>query len=282
MFAATLLIAVDRHQTHLNRVRDALSLAVAPLQYFVSMPIKISYQMAESLTSYENLMVENQRLRDERLIYKAQLLRFSALEQENMRLRALLEGSYKLGEQVLVAELLAVNLAPYKHIILVNKGSRFGVYTGQPVLDANGVVGQVVRANPFNAEVMLLTDPNHAIPVQINRNGLRTIAVGGGQLNQLSLPFLPNNADIQVGDLLVTSGLGQAFPPGYPVATVTKIAQQHDKPFAAISAKPSAELNRSRELLLVWTQSTPIPFLSKVKNIYDEDLNQGSDQLQIH
>jgi rod shape-determining protein MreC len=129
---------------------------------------------------------------------------------------------------------------PYEHVVVVNKGSRFGVHKKQPVLDANGIVGQVIRSLPLSSEVMLITDPNHAIPVQVNRNGLRTIAIGSGLLDRLNLPFLPNNADIIPGDLLVTSGLGGTFPQGYPVAIVNKFTVQPDQPFADIYATPKA------------------------------------------
>ena len=196
--------------------------------------------------------MENERLREEQLIDQTRLLKFSALEKENIRLRALLENSFKLGEQVLVAELLSINMAPYEHIVVVNKGTRFGVHPQQPVLDANGVVGQVFRALPFNlGNFMLITDPNHAIPVQVNRNGLLTIAVGSGQLNRLVLPFLPGNADIRPGDLLITSGLGGTFPQGYPVAVVDEFASQPNKAFATITATPKALLDRNRELMII-------------------------------
>ena len=164
----------------------------------------------------------------------------------------------------MVAELLAVNLAPYEHVVVVNKGSQFGVHKGQSVLDDDGIVGQVTKALPLSAEIILITDPNHAIPVQVNRNGLRTIAIGSGQLNKLSLPFLPNNADIVPGDLLVTSGLGGVFPQGYPVAVVESFVQQPDKPFAIIQAIPKAALNTNKELLIVWNNEQVIPLTKQV------------------
>jgi rod shape-determining protein MreC len=168
-----------------------------------------------------------------------------------------------LGEQVLVAELLSVNIVPYEHIVVVNKGTRFGVHPQQPVLDSNGVVGQVFRALPFTSEIMLITDPNHAIPVQVNRNGLLTIAVGSGQLNRLLLPYLPSNADIRPGDLLITSGLGGTFPQGYPVAVVDEFTSEPSKAFSNITATPKALLDRSRELMIVWSKSIPVPLISK-------------------
>ena len=229
----------------------------------VDSPTVLVEHAADSISSYRALKIENERFREEQLIHQSNLLKLEALEQENIRLRALLENSFKLGEQVLVAELLSINTAPYENIVVVNKGTRFGVHPQQPVLDANGVVGQVFRALPFTSEIMLITDPNHAIPVQVNRNGLLTIAVGSGQLNRLVLPFLPGNADIQPGDLLITSGLGGTFPQGYPVAVVDEFTSQPNKAFATITATPKALLDRNRELMIVWSKSTPVPLNSK-------------------
>jgi rod shape-determining protein MreC len=233
------------------------------LKYLVDFPTTLAEQAADSVSSYRALKKENEKLREDQLIHQTRLLKFAALEKENIRLRALLENSFKLGEQVLVAELLSMNMAPYEHIVVVNKGTRFGVHPQQPVLDANGVVGQVFRSLPFTSEIMLITDPNHAIPVQVNRNGLLTIAVGSGQLNRLVLPFLPSNADIRPGDLLITSGLGGTFPQGYPVAVVDEFTSQPNKAFATITATPKALLDRNRELMIVWSNSTPVPLITK-------------------
>lgn len=222
------------------------------------MSVDIYHSFSGTIFSFVDLQKENKRLKELQFINDARLLKLAALEKENTRLRMLLENSFQLGEQVLVAELVSVKLAPYEHTVVVNKGSRFGVHSEQPVLDANGIVGQVIRALPNSSEVMLITDPDHAIPVQVNRNGLRTIAFGTGQPNRLHLPFLANNADIVPGDLLVTSGLGGVFPAGYPVAVVDKFETRPDKSFANIYATPKAELDKSREFLIVWSDNTPI------------------------
>jgi rod shape-determining protein MreC len=263
VLASTALLATEHRSPGLNSLRATLSFVVDPLKYLVDLPTTLVEQAAESVSSYRTLKMENERLREEQLAHQARLLKFASLEKENIRLRALLENSFKLGEQVLVAELLSVNTVPYEHIIVVNKGTRFGVHPQQPVLDANGVVGQVFRALPLTSEIMLITDPNHAIPVQVNRNGLLTIAVGSGQLNRLVLPFLPGNADIRPGDLLITSGLGGTFPQGYPVAVVDEFTSQPNKAFATITATPKALLDRNRELMIVWSKSTPVPLISR-------------------
>ncbi len=248
----------DFQSTRVNVLRNILSTLVYPLQYSVGIPARMSNSIDHTLTSYQTLQKQNQTLKQQQLIDKTRLLRFAALEKENIRLRALLEHSYTMGEHVLLAEVVEVNMDPYKYTVLVDKGLRFGVHRGQPVFDAYGVVGQVVRAQPLNAEVMLITDPSHAIPVVNNRNNLRTIAIGNGLTNQLLLPFLPNNADIKQGDLLISSGLGGTFPPGYPVATVDQVTLQPDKPFLKVVASASAHLNRSRELMIVWSDQTPL------------------------
>ncbi|MDD2660496.1 MAG: rod shape-determining protein MreC [Methylococcales bacterium] len=263
VLASTILLTTEYRSPRLDPVRTTLSFFVDPLKYLVDLPTVLVGQAAESVSSYRTLKKENGRLREEQLIDQTRLLKFEALEKENIRLRALLENSFKLGEQVLVAELLSINTAPYEHIVVVNKGTRFGVHPQQPVLDANGVVGQVFRALPFTSEIMLITDPNHAIPVQVNRNGLLTIAVGSGQLNRLVLPYLPGNADIRPGDLLITSGLGGTFPQGYPVAVVDEFTSQPNKAFATITATPKALLDRNRELMIVWSKTKPVPLISK-------------------
>jgi len=272
VLSITLLIT-EHTNSKLGGIRTTISIFVDPLKYLVSLPITIVEQISDSASTYSALKAENEILKEDQLIHQTRLLKFEALEKENIRLRALLENSFKLGEQVLVAELLSVNMAPYEHILVVNKGTRFGVHPQQPVLDANGVVGQVFRALPFTSEIMLITDPNHAIPVQVNRNGLLTIAVGSGQLNRLILPFLPSNADIRPGDLLITSGLGGTFPQGYPVAVVDEFTAQPNKAFATITATPKALLDRNRELMIVWSKSVPVPLIAKPAGIEEGGLD---------
>lgn len=280
------LLIVEHRGRRLEGLRAAISYVAYPLQNLAGLPSTISYNVFGSGLSYSDLLEENRKLKHERLINQSKLLTFSNLEKENIRLRALLENSFKLGEQFLVAELLKVNLDAYAQIILVNKGSQFGVFPKQPVLDAQGIVGQVIRANPLTSEIMLITDPNHAIPVQVNRNGLRTVAVGTGHPNKLNLPFLPNNADIQLGDLLISSGLGEVFPPGYPVGVVDHFIAQPGKPFAHVSAHPSASLDRSREFLIAWSSREPIPLsqdpvqLSDPKNQSMEPTAESKPQKQ--
>lgn len=254
------LLVADHHGA-LGRLRAGLTTLIFPLQRIVSTPSRWVGYLADSLSTRAELLAENRRLREEQLDLKTRLLKFAALEQENIRLRGLLETSFKVGEQMQIAEVLSINVVPYEHLVVVNKGTRFSAHVGQPVFDASGVVGQVIRVAASSAEVMLITDANHGIPVQVNRTGLRTVAVGTGQIDRLVLPYLSGSADIQPGDLLVTSGMGGVFPQGYPVATVTDVAHQ-GSPFAKVSAVPTAKLESMREVLLVWSNSEPIPKLS--------------------
>jgi rod shape-determining protein MreC len=202
---------------------------------------------------------QNEALRRENLVLNARLQQLRALESENMRLRDLLGSSFRIGDRVLIAEILAVDLAPERRQVVLNKGTSSGVFVGQPVLDANAVMGQVVRTNPLSCTVLLITDSEHALPVEVNRNGLRTIARGTGVGQELELLYIPKNADVRLGDLLVTSGMGGRFPRGYPVARVTGVRHDPDDPFTVVTAEPTARLDRSREVLLVWTLSPDQP-----------------------
>ncbi|MBZ4024176.1 rod shape-determining protein MreC, partial [Rhodobacter sp. TJ_12] len=191
--------------------------------------------MENQVADKAQLRAENKRLHQENLTLSARLQRFDALESENERLRNLLGSAFKVGERVLIAELLQVDLDPYRQQVLVDKGTLSGVFVGQPVLDANAVMGQVERANPLTSTVLLITDARHSLPVKVNRNGLRSIATGSGLIDQLNLLHVPKKADIRVGDLLVTSGLGGTYPPGYPVARVTEVSIEPGKRFATVT-----------------------------------------------
>jgi len=165
----------------------------------------------------------------------------------------MLEARSRMRNQVRVAEIMSASSNPFRHVIVVDKGTTDRVYNGQTIVDANGVVGQIIEAGILSSQGILISDPDHALPVEINRNGLRTIAVGTGEFDRLNLPFLPNNADIAQGDLLVTSGLGGAFPAGYPVGIIETVTVKPEEPFAVVTATPTAALNQIREVMLVWT-----------------------------
>jgi rod shape-determining protein MreC len=246
-------MVMDHRYNHLEALRSTLSVLLYPVQYLASLPVLLSESASDALISRGKLEEQRDQLHEENVLLRARLQKFESLEAENMRLRGLLDSSFKVGDRVLIAELIAVEQDPFRQEVLINKGSTSGLFEGQPVLDANAVVGQVTHINPFSANVLLITDAAHALPVQVNRNGLRTIALGTGLINRLELPHLPNNADIQVGDLLVTSGLGGVFPPGYPVAEVIEVKRMPGQPFSSVIAQTTAHLDRIREVLLVWT-----------------------------
>lgn len=246
------MMTVDHRHSHLESVRSVLSAVVYPMQYLVNLPIKAGRWMSESFVTRKMLLEENKRLREQHLMLSSRLQRFSVLEEENKRLHELLESSVRLSERVLVAELVEVELEPFRQQIVINKGQRDGVYDGQPVVDARGIMGQVIHVGPFSSTVLLITDPDHALPVQVNRNGLRAIAVGTGQDDYLLLQHLPTNSDIKKGDLIVSSGLGRRFPRGYPVGTVESVSLEPGEPFANVVVRPSAKLSQSLEVLLVW------------------------------
>jgi len=251
-------MVMDHKYHSLETLRGGLSVAVYPIQMSIELPGAVSAWFSESVSTRRRLQEENDSLRTQQMMQKVQLQKLAALEAENIRLRELLDSSFKVGEKVLIAELLSVNLDPYKHQVVVNKGDLDDIYSGQPLLDAKGVMGQIVHVGPYTSTAMLITDTSHAIPVQVNRNGLRTIAIGSGTINRLELPYIPNNADIRAGDLLITSGLGGHFPPGYPVAEVSAVQHDPGQTFSIVAATPLAELNRSREVLLVWPGKTTV------------------------
>jgi rod shape-determining protein MreC len=247
----------DHRQHHLQAVRSALAVVTYPLQVLAQLPATATDWVASTFASRRQLHADNAELRESNLLLMARLQKLDALESENLRLRNLLDSSIKVGERVLIGELIAMDLDPYTQRVTINKGSTSGVYEGQPVLDADAVMGQVVQTTPFTADVLLVTDPSHALPVQVQRNGLRSIAVGTGRNSQLELPYLPINADIQEGDMLVTSGLDGTFPAGYPVAVVSAVSRRAGEAFPYVVATPRAHLDRVREVLLVWTM-TPL------------------------
>jgi rod shape-determining protein MreC len=248
---AVTLMVLDHRNQHLVEVRKDLAAMLHPIQLLVSAPANINRQISESLTSRSNLIEENRRLKREALALNARMLRMTALEAENARLRALLDSTKKVGDDSLIAEILSVDLNPFRNMILINRGSNDGAYIGQAVIDADGIIGQIIRDRRVSSEAMLITDVDHAIPVELVRNRLRTIAVGTGELNRLSLPYLPVSADIRDGDVFITSGLGGKFPPGYPVGTVRSVRSVPGLPFLEVDAEPAAALNRIREVLLI-------------------------------
>ncbi len=249
--AAGLMVA-DHRDHHLAAIRDGIATLAYPIQRAVSAPVQAWNALRESFATKTRVEAENVKLESDNLVLRLKLLRYESLEKENERLRAVRESAPRAVQRSLVAEILRVDLDPFRQRVLVNKGTRAGVFRGQAAIDAKGIYGQVTRAGPLSAEIILITDPEHAIPVQVNRTGARSIALGTGRSGLLSLPYLPQNTDVIVGDLLVSSGLGGVYPPGYPVAKVTAVVRDPGQPLLAVEAAPLAGLDRDPEVLLVW------------------------------
>lgn len=247
-------MVVDHKTIWLKKSREYLSLLVSPLQYAVDWPFQVTDWLAANVTSYQSLLQENTHLKAQQLLLKAQVQKFIALEKENAQLRALLQSSPPATEKLLVAKLLSVVTDPDSRRVVLSEGKSSGVYVGQTVLDAYGVFGQVVDVFPKTSHVLLLTDPRSAIPVFNDRTGERMIAIGTGSPDSLELRHVPQTSAISTGDVLLTSGFGEHFPAGYPVGTVIDIKQNPGEMFATIKLKPSAQFNRSRLVLLVWSK----------------------------
>lgn len=245
------LMIVDHRFNHLEVVRSHISLVLSPLRYLVSFPAMAGNWVSEWFTAHTELLENNGELRSDVRLLNARLQKMQVLQEENMRLRNLLGSSRKLADQVVVAELLSVDQNPYRQLIEINRGSADGVFIGNAVIDDFGVMGQVIHANLHSATTILISDPDHATPVQFIRSGVRSVAFGNGNTDQLEIRYLPATADIRIGDELVTSGLGGRFPADYPVATVSAIREDLTHGFVSVMATPKARLDSSREVLII-------------------------------
>jgi len=252
------LIFIDVRTTQLSPVRNVISSALTPVQWLSDVPSDISFGLKNVFTSRESLEEELELMKDRMLVLERKSQKLASVTAELNRLRELLNASRVLDEGVVVAELIGASPDPDNQYILINKGFQDGVYLGQAILDSEGLMGQVIEINEFSSRVLLISDSRHAVPVQVNRNGMRAIAYGVGSLSSLELGNVPDTADLQVGDLLVSSGLGGRFPQGYPVARVSSIEHDSGESFAHVIITPEAKLNRSRLLLLVFKQADQV------------------------
>jgi rod shape-determining protein MreC len=253
------VMALDHRGGYLDSARLWMSWAATPIYTVVQAPYQAWNWLTGSFTERTQLRTENERLTEQLRVARTKLLRFEALNEENRRLREIREASQGVSERTLIAEIINVSVQPFRHMVVINKGADDGVFRGQPVLDAFGVVGQVIQVGKSTATLMLITDAEHAVPVQVNRNGIRSIAVGTGETAKLSLPYMTIESDVRRGDLLVSSGLDEIFPAGYPVATVTKVERNANDTFALVEARPRAQLDRDREVLLLWADKPQVP-----------------------
>lgn len=253
------IMVLDHRSGYLETARLWMGAAANPLYRVVQAPFDAWEWLTGSFSDRSRLQEENSQLSEELRLARVRLLQFDSLHEENRRLRAIREASEGIAERTLVAEIMRVDVDPFRHRVRINKGADDGVFKGQPILDAFGIVGQVVRVDKYTSLIILISDAEHALPVQINRNGMRTIAVGTGDLGKLSLPFMTIESDVQVGDLLISSGLDGIFPAGYPVASVTKVERDSAHTFAVVEARPLAQLDRNREVLLLWVDRPAEP-----------------------
>jgi rod shape-determining protein MreC len=256
---SVVVMVLDHRGGYLDTARVWMSAAASPIYAVVQTPGQLWRWITGSFADRTRLRTENVQLTEQLHIARTQLLRFESLNEENRRLRGIREASKGVSERTLIAEIINVSVNPFRHMVVINKGTDDGVFRGQPVLDAFGVVGQVMQVGKSTATLILITDAEHAVPVQVNRNGIRSIAMGTGEPAKLSLPYLTVESDVKAGDLLVSSGLDAIFPAGYPVATVTKVERNPAETFALVEAKPLAQLDRDREVLLLWADKPKVP-----------------------
>ena len=268
--AAVLLMLVDQRTTLTEKPRAVLMTLVYPIQEAVAVPAQLLDWSDDATRTRAELARENNRLKRERLLADARLQQLNAIRAENDRLRDMLDARPRVGASVRVAQIFGGETDRFRHRVVINKGSNDGVCERRAIIDANGVVGQVLRAGPVSATVLLISDPGHAVQVEVVRNGLRTVAFGSGDYDQLEIRFLPNNADIEVGDLLVTTSLSGDYPAGYPVAEVVAVEQQPRQAFARVTASPAAALTRMREVLLLSPTAAPQSAATETEEATDD------------
>lgn len=254
---AVVLMVLDHRGGYLEVLRHASSVVVEPLYRLAAFPADVARATRTAVATQDSLATENRELREALLLAQARLARLDTLVAQNARLKDLLDAQKNLGLSVQFARLVDVDLDPFRHRIVLDVGSNQGITVGQPVIDAHGVMGQVIEVLPNTAVAMLVTDPTHAIPVVVERTGVRTIAYGSGAIDRLDLPNIPISADVKAGDKLLTSGLGGRFPAGFPVGEIREVKNDRSGMFAAAVARPAAALDRSGEVLLLRDQPQP-------------------------
>lgn len=267
------LMITDSQYDQLNGVRRVINTAVTPLRYAVNAPFQLYNWCDEWLTSHNNLIADNRALSTENFELRTRQQRLDIIKQENQRLHALLNSSQKVTKRSIVAKLMKVALQPYAQQITLDKGLTDDVYIGQSVIGSNGIMGQIIHTSDFTSTALLITDGKHDIPVQSNRSGFRTIARGTGKSNELELLHVPSNADILIGDLMISSGFGGRFPRNYPVARVTDIQLDPSQPFATITATPTAKIDRASEVLLIWPDNDEAELSHTQENAPESDAN---------
>jgi rod shape-determining protein MreC len=286
---AVVLMAMDQRGHFVPRIRSLALYLVEPVYHVVEWPVRAARNVFGQFQSHRSMRHDNEILKQQLLRQKGVLQRFEAMSEENRRLRSLIEGAQGQTFEFQYAELVRVDLDPFSHKVVVNRGAVDEVTTGQAVIDGAGVMGQVEDVRPHFSTIRLISDPNHALPVQINRTGLRTVAFGSGETGVLKMPSVPRQADVRQGDLIVTSGLGNRFPGGYPVAIVSGIYREEGQTFVLVEATPLAALDRGREVLLISTpdaaqeeaQDPNLPGGLKDESAPGEGAGQETDEPEV-
>lgn len=282
VIAAIGLIVADSRLGTFVKIRNYMDTAVSPFYFLANGPRKVLDSVPETLATRQQLELENRALRQELLLKNSDILLLGQFKQENARLRELLGSPLRQDEHKMVTQVISTGSDPYSDQVVIDKGSDNGVYEGQPVISDKGVVGQVVAVAKVTSRVLLICDASHALPIQVLRNDIRVIAAGSGCADDLQLEHLPNNTDIRVGDVLVTSGLGGRFPEGYPVAVVSSVKVDNQRAYTVIQARPTAGLQRLRYLLLLWgadrNGDMPLP-PDEVHRVANERLMQMMPQV---
>ncbi|PHR64293.1 MAG: rod shape-determining protein MreC [Idiomarina sp.] len=255
LLCAGTLMFLDHRLNTMQPVRSFLSTLVAPVQYLAVLPEQVLDRLVYLSTTRTTLREENKALKQELQELQMAVQRLNFLENENDRLRQLLGSDIRQASRRMAAEVVAVATDPFSHQVVINKGSVNGVYEGQPVLDNRGILGQVMSVGRGTARVLLISDQSHALPLRAERNDIRVLARGTGDLQRLELMFIPHSSELEVGDKLMSSGLGGVYPEGYPVAEITQIDRNERLQYARVTARPFAQLDRIRTVLLLWPPS---------------------------
>jgi rod shape-determining protein MreC len=253
------LMVLDHRGQQLARIRGALSVLAIPVHYVAALPGRVIDGVSDFLAGERALREANSRLRAANDELNAKLQQFDALEQENNRLRDMLGSAQRVADQAMSAEILETSPEPFSRHIVLARGERHGVRPGQPVIDAHGIMGQITHVAPYTSRATLITDAGHAIPVLVNRSGLRALVFGTGDADTLKVPYLTADADVREGDLLVSSGMGGSFPSDYPVARVTRIVNDPNEAFLEIKARPAAQLNHGKQVMVIHRVTKPAP-----------------------
>jgi len=251
---ASVLLFVDSSTGWLQKPRLLFSHIKPLIEYPAFAPGQLSEWFGENMKSRKTLLEENAELREQAQIMQRRIQRFASLTAENIRLRELLGSSSTLSDSVLVAEIVGLDSDPFSHKVVLDKGAKDGVFVGMPIIDASGLMGQIVFVSEYSSRGLLITDARHGLSVEVVRNGVRAIALGTGVIDQISLSHVPNTVDIEVEDILVSSGLGGRFPQGYPVGIVKEVNRQVGRQYAEVIVQPLANLDRSRHVLLLFKE----------------------------